>query len=82
MPDVQTVILPHDWFDDLGDTQSVFTSLYMWMLDNKLAPAEDKESLHNRTYVGEILFNKLLALEKKRLRKKMRIKGDELGASC
>lgn len=78
VPDVQTVILPHNWFDDLGDNQSVFTSLYMWMLENELVPTEDKESLHNRTYVGEKLFKKLRNSEKKRLRKKLRIKGDEL----
>lgn len=78
VPDVQTVILPHNWFDDLEDNQSVFTSLYKWMLENVLVPSEDKESLHNRTYVGEKLFKKFLSSEKKRLRKKLRIKGDEL----
>lgn len=78
VPNVQTVILPHNWFDDLGDSQSVFTSLYMWMLENELVPTEDKESLHNRTYVGERLFKKLINSEKKRLRKKLKIKGDEL----
>lgn len=78
VPDVQTVILPHNWLDDFGDDQSVFTSLYLWMLENKFVPTEDKESLHNRTYVGEKLFKKLLSLEKIRLRKKMRIKGDAL----
>lgn len=78
VPDVQTVILPHNWFDDLGDNQSVFTSLYTWMLENQFVPTEDKESLHNRTYVGEKLFKKLLSSEKIRLRKRLRIKGDEL----
>jgi len=78
VPDVQTVILPHNWFDDLGDNQSVFTSLYMWMIENELVPTENKESLHNRTYVGEKLFEKLLSSEKKRLWKKLRIKGEEL----
>lgn len=78
VPDVQTVILPHNWFDDLGENQSVFISLYEWMLENGLVPSEDKESLHNRTYVGEKLFKKLLSAEKKRLRKTLKIKGDEL----
>lgn len=78
VPDVQTVILPNNWFDDLRDNQSVFNSLYEWMLENGRVPSENKESLHNRTYVAEKLFKKLLSAEKKRLRKKLKIKGDEL----
>lgn len=78
VPDVQSVILPHNWFDHLNDNQSVFTSLYMWMLETDFVPAEDKENLHNRTYVGEKISKKLLLAEKKRLRKKMKIKGDDL----
>jgi len=76
--DVQTVILPPNWFDQLKDNQSVFTSLYLWMLENDFVPADDKENIHNRTYVGEKIFKKLLSSEKKRLQKKLRIKGEEL----
>lgn len=78
VPDVQSVILPGNWFDHLKDNQSVFTSLYMWMLENDFVSAENKESLHNRTYVGEKIFKKMISAEKKRLRKKMKIKGEEL----
>ena len=78
VPDVQSVILPGNWFDHLKDNQSVFTSLYTWMLENNLVPDENKGSLHNRTYVGEKIFKKFLSAEKKRLRKKMKIKGEEL----
>lgn len=78
VPDVQTVILPHNWFDDLGENQSVFTSLYEWMLKNGFVRFEDKKSLPNRTYVGEKIFKKLLSAEKKRLRIKLKIKGYEL----
>lgn len=78
VPDVQSVVLPHTWFDDLRDNQSVFNSLYMWMLENKLVPAENKESLHDRTYVGEKLYKRLIISEKKRLRRTMRLKRDEL----
>jgi uncharacterized protein YozE (UPF0346 family) len=81
VPDVQTVILPPNWFDELRDNQSVFTSLYLWMLENGFVSAEHKESLHNRTYVGEKIYKKLLLSEKKRLRKKMKIKGDELDSA-
>jgi len=78
VPDVQTVVLPNQWFDDLNDNQSVFSSLYDWMLKNGQVPSDDKETLHNRTYVGEKLFKKLHTSEKKRLNKKLKIKGDEL----
>jgi uncharacterized protein YozE (UPF0346 family) len=78
VPDVQTVILPRNWFDYLGDKQSVFISLYEWMLENGCVPSGDKEGLHNRTYVGEKVYKKLLSTEKKRLRNKLKIKGDEL----
>ena len=78
VPDVQTVILPKHWFDDLSDNQSVFASLYDWMLKNDRVPSDNKETLHNRTYVGEKLFKKLLTAEKKRLKRKLTIKGDEL----
>lgn len=79
IPDVQTVVLPDQyWFDNLSDKQDVFSSLYGWMLENGRVPIENKETLHNRTYVGEKLFNRLIALEKKRLNKRYKIKGDEL----
>lgn len=78
VPDVQSVILPSHWFDDLNDTRSVFISLYEWMLDKGGVPSDNKGTLHGRTYVGEKLFNRLLTAEKKRLLKKLKIKGDEL----
>jgi uncharacterized protein YozE (UPF0346 family) len=81
VPDVQTIILPPDWFDELSDNQSVFTSLYLWMLENGFVLGEHKETLHNRTYVGEKIYKKLLSSEKKRLRKKLKIKGDELDSA-
>ena len=78
VPDIQTVILPNQWFDDLRDNQSVFVSLYDWLLKNDRVPSNNKETLPSRMLVGEKLFNKLLAAEKKRLKKKLKIKGDEL----
>lgn len=78
VPNVQTVIMPDHWFDNLSAGRSVFASLYEWMLEKGRVPSENKETLHSRTYVGEKLFNKLLAAEKKRLNKKLKIKGDEL----
>lgn len=50
----------------------------IWMLKNGQIPKDNKESLHNRTYVGEKLFKKFLNTEKKRIKKKFNIKGDEL----
>jgi uncharacterized protein YozE (UPF0346 family) len=78
IPDVQTVILPDYWFDELSDSQSVFTSLYDWMLKNGRIPSENEESLHDRTYVGEKLLKKIRAAEKKRLQRRHNIKGEEL----
>lgn len=81
VPNVQTVILPENWFDNLSDKQDVFSSLYEWMLEKGRVPSEYKETIHNRTYVGEKLHNRLLAAEKKRLSKKLKIKGDDLERS-
>ncbi len=78
VPDVQSVVLPPNWFDGLNDSRSVFVSLYEWMLDKGGVPSDNKTTLHGRTYVGEKLFSKLLTEEKKRLQKKHKIKGDEL----
>lgn len=78
VPNVQTARLPDQWFDDLSDKQDVFNSLYEWMLKKGRVPSENKETLHGRTYVGEKLFKRLIASEKKRLNKKRKIKGDEL----
>jgi len=47
VPDVQTVILPNHWFDDLSDNQLVFSSLYDWMLKNGRVPSDNKKTLHN-----------------------------------
>jgi hypothetical protein len=73
--------MPDHWFDNLNDNRSVFVSLYEWMLEKGGVPADSKETLHGRTYVGEKLFNKLLGAEKKRLNKKLKIKGEELERS-
>ena len=78
VPDIQTVILPNDWFEHLDDQFSVFHSLYDWMFEENRVPVKDKESIHNRTYVGEKIFKKLLSAEKKRLKKKLKIKGEKL----
>lgn len=81
VPDVQTVILPVHWFDNLSDKLDVFNSLYEWMLKSGGVPSSYDKNIHNRTYVGEKLYNKLLAVEKKRLNKKLKIKGDELDSA-
>ena len=78
VPNIQTVILPKECFNDLSENRSVFTSLYEWMLANDRIPSDDKESLHDRTYVGEKTYKKLLNAEKKRLKNKLNIKNDEL----
>ena len=78
VPDIQTVNLPSFWFSDLNDHNSVFSSFYNWMLNNDRIPSRNKESLHNRTYVGEVLFKKLVSAEKKRLKKRLKLKGEEL----
>ncbi|MBI1920183.1 MAG: GIY-YIG nuclease family protein [Geobacter sp.] len=78
VPDVQTVILPHNWFDHLNPNRSVFDSLYEWMLKEGGVSSYMEETLHNRTYVGEKLYNKLRTVEKKHLNKKFKIKDDEL----
>lgn len=81
IPDIQTVILPEHWFEHLGENYSVFNSLYDWMLTENRIPTKDKESIHNRTYVGEKLFKKLVSAEKKRLKKKLKINGEELNSA-
>lgn len=78
IPDIQTVRLPSGWFDHLRKDKTVYFSLYEWMLENGRVPACEIESLPNRTFVGETISKKLHAAEKKRLNKKLKIKGDEL----
>ncbi len=78
VPDVQTVILPNQWFDVINYKKSVFVSLYEWMLKYGKVPSDNKDSLHNRTYIGEKLYKKLIAVEKKRIKKHHKLKGEEL----
>jgi uncharacterized protein YozE (UPF0346 family) len=81
IPDIQTVILPENWFGHLDEKYSVFNSLYDWMLTGNRVPAEDKKSIHNRTYVGEKIFKKLISAEKKRIKKKLKIHGEKLNST-
>lgn len=82
VPHVQTVVLPHDWFDNLNQNsqRSVFNSLYDWMLKNKLIPpdVDDKNDICNRTYVGEKIYKQLWVAERDRIKKRYKKKGDEL----
>jgi uncharacterized protein YozE (UPF0346 family) len=78
IPNIQSLMLPMDWFNKIPENTSVFNSLYNWMLtDGKVVSVRDNE-IHNRTYVGEKLYNKLLSEEKKRIRRTRHLKGDEL----
>ncbi len=75
---VQSVALPADWFDDIPEDQTVFHSLYHWMLTGGRVTENIRNTIHDRTYVGEKLFRKLIAVEKKRIKKTRGLKGDEL----
>lgn len=78
VPGVQTVHLDASWFNDLVPEKSVFESLYDWMTESGRIPDENHKTLHNRTYVSDRIFKKLLAAEKKRIQKKHKLKGDDL----
>lgn len=78
VPEVQTLVLPADWFEHLNTSTDVFNAMYDWMVSGGKVPEDSKSFLPNRTYVGESLYRKLLAAEKKRLRAKLKINGDEL----
>lgn len=56
-------------------TQSVWTSLYTWLVSNETA---EPESLHNRTRVGDQLMNRLLKAEAIRIRKQYQLIGQDL----
>ncbi|ABB33266.1 Putative helicase A859L [Geobacter metallireducens RCH3] len=76
--EVQSISLPNDWFDNLSDKQSVFSSLYQWMTDSGRVPSDQLTTLHNRTYVGEKTYSKLLTFERKRLAKTLKLRGEKL----
>jgi len=78
IPNIQTVILPPHWFEHLRDNCSVFDSLYNWMFTENIIPTENKETIHNRTYIGEKLYKKLINAERKRLKRKLKIDGEKL----
>lgn len=78
VPGVQVVRLDASWFHDVDPGKSVFESLYDWMTECGRIPDGNHKTLHNRTYVSERIFKKLLAAEKKRIQKKHRLKGDDL----
>lgn len=78
VPEVQTVVLPDDWFDGLDERRSVFVSLYEWMLKSGRVPDDPNRRLDGRTYVGDRLFKKLRAAERKRLAKRLKVKGEDL----
>jgi uncharacterized protein YozE (UPF0346 family) len=78
VPGVQTVHLDALWFHNLDQKKPVFESLYDWMTESGRIPNENHKTLHNRTYVSDKVFKKLLAAEKKRIQKKHRLKGGDL----
>jgi len=78
VPDVQTVVLPQDWFNNLNPYYPVFNYLYNWMLENALVPPDNKDSIFDRTYVGEKLHKQLILAEKNRIKNQYKYRGDEL----
>lgn len=78
IPNIQSLMLPMDWFNKIPENTSVFNSLYNWMLtDGKVVSVSDNE-IHDRTFVGEKLYNKLLSEERKRIKRSRHLKGEEL----
>lgn len=77
VPQVQTLVLPEGWFDHLAPSTDVFNAMYDWMLAGGKVKV-DSRYLPGRTYVGEKLYAKLCAAERKRLRAKLKVAGEKL----
>ena len=75
---IQTIILPKIWFYDLPDNNSVFDSLYEWMLNDGRVTVVSDDVIHNTTYVGDALYRKLISAEKKRIKKVCGLVGSKL----
>lgn len=78
VPNVQSVTLPDDWFDNINTKHSVFGYLYQWMLENKRVPPDLQNDIVFRTYAGEKIYKKLVAAEEKRLKHIYKYKGEDL----
>lgn len=78
MPEARTIRVPHDWFDALDSNTSVFTSLYRWMVDAQGVPDAYFYDLHNLTYIGQLVYRRLLAFEKRRIAKRNHLRGEAL----
>jgi hypothetical protein len=78
VPDVQSIALPEYWFDNIDDFKSVFTSLYLWVIEKINPSDENRRFIYNRIYIGASLYKKFLSAEKKRLGKKLNLKGSSL----
>jgi uncharacterized protein YozE (UPF0346 family) len=75
IPDVRTIRIPDDWFKHLNKDQSIFNTLYKWMVEKHLVPVRDFNVLHNLTFASQKIHNRLLAAEKLRIAKKYHLKG-------
>jgi len=78
VPNIQSVTLPDNWFDNIDTKYSVFGYLYKWMLENDRVPPDPTNDIHNRTYTGEKIYKKLRAAEEKRLKNIYKYKGEAL----
>ncbi|MEB3174723.1 MAG: hypothetical protein VKN60_05995, partial [Cyanobacteriota bacterium] len=57
VPNIQTLVLPSDWFEnlELDAKYSIFHHLYEWINQKDTVPMEIKNYIHNRTFLGEKL---------------------------
>lgn len=69
VPGVQSVTLPNTWSPDLEIKKSIFNQFYEYIVAERLCSEIDFRLLHNRTYIGDRLYKRLLTLERKRLSK-------------
>lgn len=78
--DVQSITLPNNWFDYLNihSDKSVFFLLYEWMIKEGDVSEKNFQNLHNITYIGNSVYKKLLAAEKRRLKNKLKKLGEDL----
>lgn len=78
IPSATTVVLPENWFDHLSDDISVYESLYRWMVSKRrVSPVR----LHNRTYAGATVAKQLLTAERRRISKRLGLRGQDLDRS-
>lgn len=75
VPGAIFVTVPDEWFNEVPEKMGVFDAFYSYLVDEY---GIDKNKVLDSVHIGDVMYGKLQALLRARIKKEYRLNGEEL----